>query len=111
MKFYTFRQNNSGGFFIGPKYVIVRANSVEEANEKAEQYAEVYFDGVRDGKDCHCCGNRWYRASEYDGGTDEPQVYDWTIKIPNLNEEISSTFEHEGIFGDQTETDDFHYVP
>ena len=34
-KFYCFRQNNSGGQFIGERDLIIEAESAEEANEIA----------------------------------------------------------------------------
>ena len=64
-KFYEFRQNNSGGFFKelenGMFHLIVEANSEEEANEIAQENG-VYFDGCREGLDCECCGDRWYKT-------------------------------------------------
>lgn len=59
--FYTYHQNNSGGFFKGPSIVIVEADSHEEADEIAQENG-VYFDGVDKGIDCECCGDRWYRS-------------------------------------------------
>ena len=62
--FYRFNQNNSGGRFnlddekgIGPK-VWIEANSSAEAEERAEELG-IYFNGVKEGRDCSCCGNRW----------------------------------------------------
>lgn len=67
--FYTFRQNNSGGKFEIDKsikhYIIVEADNAKEANTFAE-YLGIYFDGVEDGYDCPCCGDRWSRVDEYD---------------------------------------------
>jgi hypothetical protein len=58
--FYTYRENNSGGEFYGPAlYVIIEADSPEEANERAVAEAGLYFNGVADGIDCPCCGDRW----------------------------------------------------
>jgi hypothetical protein len=57
----TYIQNNSGGSFIGIKVIIIEADSLEEADSIAESHG-VYFDGVEEGKDCDCCGDRWYRA-------------------------------------------------
>ena len=63
--FYTYRQNNTGGdFIVDPEagisvQVIVEADSLDEANTRAETIG-LYFDGVRDGMDCGCCGDRWY---------------------------------------------------
>lgn len=72
--FYTFSQNNSGGHFNSPRYVIVEADNAQEANERAFDSGLVYFNGVRLGRDCECCGNRWERCSEGDGNT-EPRIY------------------------------------
>lgn len=71
--FYTYRQNNSGGYYIGPSYVIVEADSSSEADFIAEQNG-IYFNGVMRGRDCECCGDRWYNAWD-DDATDEPMVY------------------------------------
>lgn len=76
--FYTYRQNNSGGFFRGPaKYVIIEAHNREMANSLAELH-DVYFDGCEAGADCSCCGDRWYRT--YDKGTKSPEIYGKTIQ-------------------------------
>lgn len=57
--YYTFFQNNSGGFFIGPaEIVIIEGDSIEEIIKIALDN-DIYFDGVHLGKDCSCCGNRW----------------------------------------------------
>ena len=73
MKFYTYNQNNSGGAFTDPaKYVIIEADSPEEADERAEEH-DLYFNGVDAGIDCKCCGDRWLHT--WDDGTDKPEVY------------------------------------
>jgi len=71
--FYTFDQNNSGGGYdndrtrgIGP-IVVIEAASNNEANRQAEEIG-LYFDGVDRGDDCECCGDRWYRVSEWNAG-------------------------------------------
>jgi len=71
-KFYTYRQNNSGGYFVGPAlYVIVEANSSNVAMAIAEDHG-VYFNGCETGQDCNCCGDRWSSwADEYD----QPKIY------------------------------------
>jgi hypothetical protein len=75
--FYTFGQNNSGGkFHIDEQvahYVIIEANSAKEANQIAESMS-IYFDGVQDGRDCDCCGDRWYPQWD-ERGDDEPLIY------------------------------------
>lgn len=63
-KFFCFDQNNSGGVFhindeqgISP-IVWVEAFDVHEAIERAKDIG-IYFNGVQDGWDCECCGDRW----------------------------------------------------
>ena len=58
-----FVQNNSGGSFhydadagIGVN-VAFEANSEEGAFERAKDV--IYFNGVLEGRDCPCCGDRW----------------------------------------------------
>ena len=75
MSFYTFRQNNSGGTFTLPAInVSVEADSADEANDIAESHG-VYFDDNCE-VDCECCGQRWYRATEWDAWEEprEPSV-------------------------------------
>lgn len=79
--FYTYNQNNSGGVFKTNKhlkhFVIIEANSAEEANEKAEDLG-IYFNGVEKGIDCPCCGNRWYEVEDWQAEK-EPLIFG---KIP-----------------------------
>lgn len=67
-KFYEFVQNNNGGSFdVNEKVahsVFVEADSASEADESAAAKAGIYFNGVEEGDDCECCGDRWSRASE-----------------------------------------------
>jgi len=78
-KFYTYRQNNSGGrFTISEKegiseYVIIEAINAEHSNTRAEEIG-LYFDGCETGNDCSCCGDRWHRADE-SYGSDVPSIY------------------------------------
>lgn len=76
---YNFSQNNSGGSFriypsegIGPE-VWIEANSAEEANERGESIG-MYWNGCLDGRDCSCCGDRWYRT--YDDGDEVPEIHE-----------------------------------
>lgn len=71
MKFYEYTQNNSGGALHYDDKIchrlFIEADTVDEANEKALELG-VYFDGVREGRDCGCCGDRWsepYEATEF----------------------------------------------
>ena len=60
--FYLYSQNNSGGSFIENEYlahrVVIEAHSIGMANGKAEEIG-IYFNGVDEGFDCACCGDRW----------------------------------------------------
>lgn len=70
--FYTYGQNNSGGYFIGPAmYVVVEAGSAAEADSIAESKG-LYFDGAGD---CECCGNRWSAQWDDEEGKNVPEVY------------------------------------
>lgn len=76
--FYTFRQNNTGGSFVIESdrglsvHVIVEAGDNKEANDRAQRIG-LYFEGCEDGRDCSCCGDRWYAQSSYvDHGEPEP---------------------------------------
>jgi len=73
MPFYTFRQNNSFGKWIGPQIIIIEADNHDEANELAQNHG-IYFDGCADGRDCSCCGDRWSMAWEHQG-TEQPEIY------------------------------------
>lgn len=70
-KFYLFRQNNSGGSFdiddekgVGPR-VWVEAISQHDACDRARNLG-IYFGGVSSGRDCECCGDRWYEPWDHD---------------------------------------------
>lgn len=76
--FYTYNQNNSGGSFVGPQYVIIEADSPKEADSIAEDRAGLYFNGYGD---CSCCGNRWYEASGYDA-EEYPSIYGQDVSLP-----------------------------
>ena len=57
---YSFRQNNSGGYYCQPaKFIIVKdARDSEHATEIA-MAAGMYLQGIAAGMDCYCCGDRW----------------------------------------------------
>ena len=65
MKWYEFDQNNSGGNFVTNDKlchrIFIEAEDADAANKKAEELG-IYFNGVEEGKDCPCCGDRWYSA-------------------------------------------------
>ena len=79
-RFFEFSQNNSGGSFhedeeegIGT-CVIVEARDWQHANERARQIG-LYFNGCDTGRDCSCCGDRWYRLWEGEEGDPIPSSY------------------------------------
>ena len=69
--FYTFRQNNSGGYFSGPVLVCVECDSLDQANDQAELNG-ICFDMFGS---CECCGPRWSTAWGQDSLTETPTYY------------------------------------
>ena len=71
-KFYTFDQNNSGGSFDFDEeggithHVVIEAYSSKHANSISEEKG-IYFYGCDEGRDCPCCGDRWYPVYNCDG--------------------------------------------
>lgn len=68
MKFYTVRQNNSGGYFINNddvgEYVVVQANSPKQAENIVEK---IIYDHS---EYCECCGERWWVNFDNEDGED-----------------------------------------
>lgn len=64
-KYYQYDQNNSGGSFAYNEErgistrVFIEAYDAVDANHRAEMIG-IYFDGCATGRDCSCCGDRWY---------------------------------------------------
>ena len=77
-RFFTYIQINSGGNFDVrtfdgiAHFVIVEANNAKHANKRAKEIG-LYFNGVRKGIDCPCCGDRWSKQSK---GYSEPCIND-----------------------------------
>jgi hypothetical protein len=67
LNFYEFTQNNSGGHMDYDEKlthrIYIEAENTKSAYSIAEDFG-VYFNGVEDGNDCPCCGDRWYDGSE-----------------------------------------------
>jgi len=68
-KFFVLTQNNSGGSFDVDDTIchrlIIEADSSKESDSIAEDLG-VYWNGVDEGMDCPCCGDRWYGSDEVD---------------------------------------------
>ena len=66
-RFYEFSQNNSGGSFVTDSKLchrlFIEAKNEEEAIEIAESLG-CYWNGVNEGLDCPCCGDRWYNSPD-----------------------------------------------
>lgn len=66
-RFYEFSQNNSGGSFVTDSKLchrlFIEAKNEEEAIEIAESLV-CYWNGVNEGLDCPCCGDRWYNSPD-----------------------------------------------
>ena len=74
--FYTFRQNNSGGYFIQNEdvdlYLIVEGCSEEDIEIRAEKIVEGYSEY------CECCGERW-DTDIFDELDEEPMIRDVSV--------------------------------
>ena len=79
MSWFKFRQNNSFGHFVGTPLVFVQADNAADANRIAQDHG-VYFNGVADGVDCDCCGDRWYPVHD-DDAQGRPAAYSWSDNI------------------------------
>ena len=73
MSYFKFRQNNSFGHFVGTPLVFVQADNAADANSIAQDHG-IYFNGVADGVDCDCCGDRWYPVHDDDAQA-QPSSY------------------------------------
>jgi hypothetical protein len=86
LRWFSYRQNNSGGFLDGPaQYVYIQAKNENEADGIAELNG-LYFNGVEKGTDCDCCGDRWSYAweehREFDPRTICNESYDTQLNLP-----------------------------
>jgi hypothetical protein len=81
LKFYEYSQNNTGGSFITDDKLchrlFIEANSSTEADEIAEGLG-CYWNGVDEGSDCPCCGDRWHSG--------------YVVDISSMTKEKNSTY-------------------
>jgi len=65
--FYEIGQNNTGGSFDENDKLchrlIIEADNENEVYDIAENLG-CYWDGVENGIDCPCCGDRWYKGTD-----------------------------------------------
>jgi hypothetical protein len=77
MKWFRYGQNNSGGHMERNSrvadYVFIEAQNGVSADMIAEDLG-IYFNGVEDGNDCECCGDRW-NSCRWDKGVNTPDKY------------------------------------
>lgn len=82
---YEFSQNNSGGSFTEndkvTHRVFIQAMSLKDCLSKAESIG-IYFNGCDSGRDCSCCGDRWYQPDLLKF----PKHWDKGISFNNIEE-------------------------
>lgn len=82
-KFYTFSQNNSGGYFVEnnengvAEYVVIEAINAKDAWGKLESIGDKVNDMFNY---CPCCGERWYDSNRDEDGTDYTMIYNERIE-------------------------------
>jgi len=95
--FYTFSQNNSGGYFVEDnkrgvcEYVIVEAESALAAIQKLSVIGE---DVDNFWSYCSCCGERWSDYMEDEDGKDVPSIYNEPVSTLNADSFRSRCFVH-----------------
>lgn len=91
-KYYTYAQNNSGGYYIMNEDVgesiIVEAPNSHMANLIAEEIIQDYTSF------CECCGERWYIEADDSDGTDEPMFFNKAVlDVLNITSEEIEDYE------------------
>lgn len=96
-KFYTFDQNNSGGYFVeNDEYgicetVIIEAITPEHAWGKLNEIGKNVV-GFNDY--CGCCGQRWSNYLDESDGTDNPEMYGEPIESVEKSFFTNKAFVH-----------------
>jgi hypothetical protein len=72
MKWYTFSQNNSGGYFVDDDNVCEIVSIQARNAESAVRFARHIMDNS---DSCPCCGDRWSFYMDESDGYDVPTVY------------------------------------
>jgi len=86
LTWFTFHQNNSGGFYDGPRALIVQAVDHADADRIAQHHG-VYFNGVDAGIDCECCGDRW--SPSWDDGSDVASLWGEPVNAADLRDGVA----------------------
>ena len=94
--FYEIQQNNTGGSFDTDDKLchrlIIEADNKQEANDIAENLG-CYWNGVDEGKDCSCCGDRWYGSHQINIEKWQKEGYPASVyKFSNSKEETEKKF-------------------
>jgi hypothetical protein len=83
-KFFTYNQNNSGGYFVEDhklglcEYVILEAETAKQAWEKLESIIDASEENAWNY--CGCCGERWWNSEDDEDGTDTPTIFGTPIE-------------------------------
>lgn len=77
---FSYRQNNSGGYYVRDEnvdeWVFVQALNRKEADARAEMFLD-------NSDSCPCCGDRWYFGWDDDEPGDlEPMIYGEPVSRP-----------------------------
>lgn len=72
MKWFTFSQNNSGGYFDEDDNVCEIVSIQAETAKDAVRFAKRIMDNSNS---CDCCGSRWSFYMREDDGYDVPSLY------------------------------------
>jgi hypothetical protein len=91
LKWWTIRQNNSGGYWITnddvAMYVLIQAPNKDEAYNIYERVCGPTMDEY-----CECCGERW-SFYDWEEPTDEPMIFGEPYKAHNVMKWFSSEAE------------------
>ena len=96
-KFYTFNQNNSGGYFVYNdefgvcEYVIIESEGTSDAWDKLVAIGNNVLDMF---DFCGCCGERWSNYITDDGGKDSPMIWGEPLEIVESGIFRSRAFVH-----------------
>lgn len=82
---YTFRQNNSGGYYVGPHYFVCLALDEDNAwniLKSQDWYTDKY---------CRCCGPRWETSWDWESdpasANEALQYLDYRDSVIDLTQE------------------------